>query len=55
MKRLAFVDQSRWWIYRSEAGDHWDVSSPCGPGVELRVHEFPTGAQALAAFAAGAS
>ncbi|MEH3142477.1 MAG: hypothetical protein PGN37_20360 [Mycobacterium kyogaense] len=56
MKREAFSDSSRWWIYRNTITRRWDVSSPAGGDcAPLQIHDFPTGAQALAAYAAGAS
>ncbi|AVP42362.1 hypothetical protein SEA_PIPER2020_66 [Mycobacterium phage Piper2020] len=51
MKKDAFIDPSKWWVYRSADGTGWEVSAPAGNGA--CIYEFPTGAEALAAFAKG--
>ncbi|MCG7596305.1 hypothetical protein [Mycobacterium sp. PSTR-4-N] len=56
MKRDAFMDTRKWWIFRSDDAECWNVSSPAGiPGQQYTETNFPTGAEALAAFARGAA
>lgn len=49
----AFINANKWWIYRTEDGT-WDVTGPARPGFEYQQYEFPTGVQALEAYAKGA-
>ena len=45
---------ARWLICKDRADGMWFVSLPLISGQKHTVHEFPTGAEALAAFARGA-
>ena len=54
MNQPAFRDTGKWWIFRDIFSKRWIACSPAGSEWPIGT-EFPTGAEALAAFARGAA